>query len=58
MRKAEAPARWWAEVEMQVQRFDLDPMHTAWHRPRSGSDCCCIRTVPDRSSEQINVSLC
>jgi acyl-CoA thioester hydrolase len=33
MRKGrEAPAsRWFAEVEMQVQFFDLDPMEIVWH---------------------------
>jgi acyl-CoA thioester hydrolase len=31
MRKAKTPARWWAEVEMQVQFFDLDPMEIVWH---------------------------
>ena len=31
MRKAKRPARWWAEVEMQVQFFDLDPMQIVWH---------------------------
>jgi acyl-CoA thioester hydrolase len=31
MRKLKAPARWWAEVEMQVQFFDLDPMQIVWH---------------------------
>jgi acyl-CoA thioester hydrolase len=31
MRKAKAPARWWAEVEIQVQFFDLDPMEIVWH---------------------------
>lgn len=31
MRKAKAPARWWAEVEIQVQFFDLDPMQIVWH---------------------------
>jgi acyl-CoA thioester hydrolase len=31
MRKEKAPARWWAEVEMQVQFFDLDPMEIVWH---------------------------
>jgi len=31
MRKAKTPARWWAEVEMQVQFFDLDPMQIVWH---------------------------
>jgi acyl-CoA thioester hydrolase len=25
------PGRWWAEVEMQVQFFDLDPMQIVWH---------------------------
>lgn len=31
MHKAKPPARWWAEVEMQVQFFDLDPMQIVWH---------------------------
>lgn len=31
MRKLKTPARWWAEVEMQVQFFDLDPMQIVWH---------------------------
>jgi acyl-CoA thioester hydrolase len=31
MRKAKAPSRWWAEVELQVQFFDLDPMQIVWH---------------------------
>ena len=31
MRKAKAPSRWAAEVEMQVQFFDLDPMQIVWH---------------------------
>lgn len=31
MRKAKLPGRWWAEVEMQVQFFDLDPMQIVWH---------------------------
>jgi acyl-CoA thioester hydrolase len=31
MRKARLPARWWAEVELQVQFFDLDPMQIVWH---------------------------
>lgn len=31
MRKAKAPSRWWAETEMQVQFFDLDPMEIVWH---------------------------
>lgn len=24
-------ARWWAEIEVQVQFFDLDPMEIVWH---------------------------
>jgi acyl-CoA thioester hydrolase len=31
MRKAKAPSRWSAEVEIQVQFFDLDPMEIVWH---------------------------
>ena len=31
MRKARPASRWSAEVEMQVQFFDLDPMHIVWH---------------------------
>lgn len=31
MRKAKAPARWSAEVEIQVQFYDLDPMQIVWH---------------------------
>jgi len=31
MRKNAAPSRWSAEVEMQVQFFDLDPMEIVWH---------------------------
>ena len=31
MRKMKTPGRWWAEVEMQVQFFDLDPMQIVWH---------------------------
>ena len=31
MRNKAAPSRWWAEVEMQVQFFDLDPMQIVWH---------------------------
>jgi len=31
MRKVKEPSRWWAEVEMQVQFFDLDPMQIVWH---------------------------
>lgn len=31
MRKNATPSRWSAEVEMQVQFFDLDPMEIVWH---------------------------
>lgn len=31
MRKPAAESRWFAEVEMQVQFFDLDPMEIVWH---------------------------
>jgi len=31
MRKAKPAALWWAEVELQVQFFDLDPMQIVWH---------------------------
>ncbi|MFL6671933.1 MAG: acyl-CoA thioesterase [Massilia sp.] len=31
MRKAKAASRWAAEVVMQVQFFDLDPMQIVWH---------------------------
>lgn len=31
MRKNAAPSRWSAEVEVQVQFFDLDPMEIVWH---------------------------
>lgn len=31
MRKTKVPSRWWAEVELQVQFFDLDPMQIVWH---------------------------
>jgi acyl-CoA thioester hydrolase len=31
MRKSKAPSRWSAEVAMQVQFFDLDPMQIVWH---------------------------
>jgi acyl-CoA thioester hydrolase len=31
MRKPATPSRWWAEIEMQVQFFDLDPMEIVWH---------------------------
>ena len=31
MRRKTEASRWWAEVEMQVQFFDLDPMQIVWH---------------------------
>jgi acyl-CoA thioester hydrolase len=31
MRNKTTPSRWSAEVEMQVQFFDLDPMQIVWH---------------------------
>jgi acyl-CoA thioester hydrolase len=31
MRKLKAASRWSAEVAMQVQFFDLDPMNIVWH---------------------------
>jgi acyl-CoA thioester hydrolase len=31
MRRKSEPSRWWAEVEVQVQFFDLDPMQVVWH---------------------------
>ena len=31
MRKARPASRWSAEVELQVQFFDLDPMQIVWH---------------------------
>lgn len=31
MRKGKTASRWSAEVEMQVQFFDLDPMQIVWH---------------------------
>jgi acyl-CoA thioester hydrolase len=31
MRKSRPASRWSAEVEMQVQFFDLDPMQIVWH---------------------------
>lgn len=31
MRKRAKASRWWAEIEMQVQFFDLDPMQIVWH---------------------------
>jgi acyl-CoA thioester hydrolase len=31
MRRQAAPSRWSAQVEIQVQFFDLDPMQIVWH---------------------------
>ena len=31
MRRGAAPSRWFAETEIDVQFFDLDPMHIVWH---------------------------
>jgi acyl-CoA thioester hydrolase len=31
MRKAKPASRWSAEVEIQVQFYDLDPMEVVWH---------------------------
>ncbi len=31
MRKKKEASRWWAETELQVQFFDLDPMEIVWH---------------------------
>jgi acyl-CoA thioester hydrolase len=31
MRKKKTPSPWFAEVELQVQFFDLDPMQIVWH---------------------------
>ncbi|ATQ76650.1 4-hydroxybenzoyl-CoA thioesterase [Massilia violaceinigra] len=31
MRRGALPSRWFAETEMQVQFFDLDPMQIVWH---------------------------
>jgi len=31
IRKGAEPSRWAAEIEMQVQFFDLDPMEIVWH---------------------------
>lgn len=30
-RRKKAASRWWAEAEMLVQFFDLDPMNIVWH---------------------------
>lgn len=31
MRRGAPPSKWWAEVEIDVQFFDLDPMNIVWH---------------------------
>lgn len=31
MRRRSADSRWWAEAEITVQFFDLDPMQIVWH---------------------------
>ncbi len=31
MRKSKVPSRWFAETELKVQFFDLDPMQIVWH---------------------------
>ncbi len=31
MRHKTKESRWWAELEIQVQFFDLDPMEIVWH---------------------------
>ena len=31
MRRGAPPSQWWAEVEIDVQFFDLDPMNIVWH---------------------------
>jgi len=31
MRRKTEASRWWAEIEIQVQFFDLDPMQIVWH---------------------------
>lgn len=31
MRRGAPPSRWSAEIEMEVQFFDLDPMQIVWH---------------------------
>jgi acyl-CoA thioester hydrolase len=31
MRRKSPGSRWWAEVEINVQFFDLDPMQIVWH---------------------------
>lgn len=31
MRRKTEASRWWAEIEIRVQFFDLDPMQIVWH---------------------------
>ena len=31
MRRQAQTSRWWAETEIEVQFYDLDPMHIVWH---------------------------
>ena len=31
MHKKKEPGNWWAEIDIQVQFFDLDPMEIVWH---------------------------
>jgi acyl-CoA thioester hydrolase len=31
MRKGAAPSRWFAETEIEIQFYDLDPMQIVWH---------------------------
>lgn len=31
MQNSKATARWWAETEVEVQFYDLDPMDVVWH---------------------------
>lgn len=31
MRRKTEPSRWWAETEIEVQFYDLDPMEVVWH---------------------------
>ena len=31
MRRSAPPSRWFAEVDIEVQFFDLDPMEIVWH---------------------------
>jgi len=31
MRRQTETSRWWAEIEIEVQFYDLDPMEVVWH---------------------------